>query len=184
MYFAKAWQKGYGSAEGVFREVAGEDDQGLMDILSVFKKDYAAFLNDVMFWYAVVLDTEPNEDGVMEIRDKSCLSEEARIVKHVLNHLADRNPVVISIGDTMFTWQIISAHGELWFSKITSRHYDDYIFYTEEYGRVPLSDDDAFEALRDAVRGSMMIDGWELITDDECSLDDLLSLVNLSLEMI
>ena len=184
MYFAKSWRKGSGSVEGAFRDVAGEDDTGLADILGVFRKDYAAFLNDVMFWFAVVLDTEPNEDGVTVICEKSCLSERSRVVKHVLDRLALDNPTVISVGNTMFVWRLISAHDDIWFSKITSRSYDDYIFYTEEYGCVEPEDDDAYNALRDSIRGSLMIDGWELIDDDESDFEGMLNLVGLSLEAI
>jgi hypothetical protein len=184
MYFFDAWRLGRAYAEGAFCDVAGVDDQGLRDILMTFDKTYAGFINDVLYWYSIAFETEPNDDGSYEIRDPGVLDEDSRIAKHVIDRLSERNPMTIVRGDTMYIWQIVPAHGELWFSKHTHRFHDEYVFCTEEYGRINPRDKDAYHALRDSVRSCFMIDGWELVDDAESNPEDLLCLVDLSLETI
>ena len=184
VYYADFWRHGCGYVEGAFDTVAGKDDRGLSDILIAFGKSYNAFVNDVMFWYSIVLESMPiSDDDVIHIREKDSLKERDRIAKHVVDRLSVDGPLTITQGNTTFVWRIVEASGKLWFSKHTSRSYDGYSFHTEEYGSIKPFDEDEFNALRDSVSSCFAIDGWSIDANNS-NPEDLLCLVNLSLETI
>ena len=54
---------------------------------------------------------------------------------------------------------------------------------SDEYGHFSKNDDDAFEALQDAVRSCICVEGW-VITSHVEDIDELLALVELSYEEI
>jgi len=165
----------------VFEETAGTEDRGLREILDVFHKKYSDFLNDVMLWFSVLIESEPDDDGVYYLFEPSSLNLNARTAKKVLDRLFFANPIVIVVGDVEYLWQMMLAHDTIWFLKSTRYYRDEYVYISDEYGSVPLKDEDAFNALRDSVRSCFFIEGWKII-DTDTDVDEMLALVNLSLE--
>ncbi len=182
-FYANVWQSGRGQIERIFTdEVAGIGDLGLQEILEALDQSYSAFLNHVMYRYGTIARVKPDCDGKKQIRSDSRLSETERIAKNVVDKLSTNEPLVITQGNSTFEWNLVKAHGKIWFSRRTSRDHGSYILYSEEYGRVSKSDSDSFSALRDAIAGCFMLDGWEIQNDN--NPEDLLCLVDLSLETI
>ena len=179
VYYHETWR--CHEASDVFDVIAGIDDRGLLEILGVFHKKYADFLNDVMFWFSIVVETEPNEYGVRKIAKTSILSPDERIVKHVLDRLSSSNPILIATEDAEYLWRIERFRGEIWFLKSTRRYRDEYTFVSNEYGHIQPKDEDAFNALRDAIRSCFYVEGWELI-NVEANVDEKLAIVDLSLD--
>lgn len=182
VFYADVWQSGRGQIEGVFKETAGVDDAGLQDILEALDKPYSAFLNSVLYWYGIVIESKPNCDGKKQIRDNGCLDATGRIAKNVIDKLADNGPLVVVQGNSTFEWNLVKSHEKIWYSRRTLRDHGSYVLCSEEYGRVLSSDPDSFGALRDAISSCFMLDGWEIQKD--CNPEKLLCLVDLSLEAI
>jgi len=178
VYYRATWK--FRERSDVFECTAGPEDEGLLEILSVFHRKYASFVNDVLYWFSVVLEVEPDERGVCEIAVQRKLDADERLVKRVLDRLALNDPIVVAVGDVKYCWQIVKAHGELWFLRSTWLCRDEYIFFSDEYGHVPLDESDALDALRDAVRDCFSVDNWELI-DTDTDVDSMLALVDLTM---
>jgi hypothetical protein len=109
------------------------------------------------------------------------LNLNARTAKKVLDRLFFANPIVVVVGDVEYLWQMMLAHDTIWFLKSTRYYRDEYVYISDEYGSVPLKDEDAFNALRDSVRSCFFIEGWKII-DTDTDVDEMLALVDLSLE--
>ena len=167
----------------VFSDIANVEDRGLKEILNVFNKSYSDFLNDVLYWFSISHEIDFGDDETIRYRDPSQFNSDARLAKTILNRLSDGVPLAIDIEDTTYLWEIVSAHGELWFRRETHRYHGDYVFVTEEFGRVSEKDNDGLEALRDAVRSCFYIDGWKIV-ETEKKPDDMLNIVGLSLEQL
>lgn len=182
VYYADGLRSG--KERDVFGETTGgPGDKGLSFILSVFGKEYGDFLRDVFYWFSVVIETEPNEDGCLEVRSSS-LSDNARIAKKVIDR-SESNPIVITDNNssTDYYWWIIKDRDFIWYLRSVRRMHGEYIFISDEYGCVSQNNVDAVCALRDAVRCPFLSDGAEVI-ETGVNVDEVLALIGLSLEEI
>lgn len=168
--------------DNVFEDTASPNDAGLCEILSVFHRKHSDFIKDTIYWVSVMQNAEP-DDGIYEVAVSGPLCEKDRLVKTVLDRLMTASPLVIETEDLTYVWRIVSANGDLWYQKSTYRRYDEYNYMSDEYGHFSENDDDAFEALQDAVRSCICVEGW-VITSHVEDIDELLALVELSYEEI
>ncbi|MCQ2570773.1 MAG: hypothetical protein MJ154_00785 [Candidatus Saccharibacteria bacterium] len=166
----------------VFEDIASPEDEGLCELLSVFHKKYSDFLKDVIYWVSVIGNLEP-DDGIYEVAVNGPLSQEERIVKTVLDRLMVLSPLVVETEDFTYVWRIVKANGDLWYQKSTYRRYDEYSYATDEYGHFSKDDNDAFNALSDAVLACFCVEGWRITSRIE-DIDDVLALVELTYEEI
>jgi hypothetical protein len=168
------------SAHSVFEGVASEKDEGLMEILAIFGKKYADFLNDVMYWFSIALASGENYQYTYVISDNRTLDDDERLVKIVLKRFEKSEPMIIALGDTFYYWKIAKCNDQIWYSRTTQHCRDYYVSESNEYGHMSLYDEDAIGALRDAILACSNIEGWELVKADE-NLENTLSLVGIEL---
>ena len=181
-FYRNSWY--YHTPCSAFVDVASDEDEELRNILEIFYKKYSDFLNDVLYWYSIVNEADFNEvEDSYTIKAPSELDSDGHLVKNILNRLYAGDPLVIESDGTVYFWEIVKAHGEIWYKRETQRFRDDYIYITEEYGHVPLRDVNAMDAIRDAVRSCFFLDGWELLNEED-NPDSILGIVGLSLEEV
>lgn len=179
-YYSGYWRNNVSS--DVFEAVAGPDDEDLLCILDVLHKKYSDFLNDVLYWFANLVETGPDDSGAYQVV-RSCTSHDnIQLVRAVLRRFATSCPIIIDTEDTEYIWQLAVANHEIWYKRVTRYYRDDYIFISEEYGHVPREDADACAALRDAVRSCFFIEGWEITEGSDEDAKALLATLDLSLD--
>ena len=182
MYYRDFWY--YHIENTAFSDVASCYDEGLLEILDVFNKSYAEFISDVLYWFSISLEVEIDEKlETYKFKDPSRLSSNARLAKKVIDRFSEGVPIVVEVGDTTFLWEAINMRNEIWFKREVQRDHGEYIYITDEWGRVPLDDSDALESFRDAVRSCFYIDGWKII-ETENNLGDFLKVAGVNLDEI
>lgn len=177
-FYYDALRTGTAVKWNLFDDLASAHDEGLGEMLSFFGKTYGEFLNDVFYWYGIICEADQIED---EDEDDECeedaeTTERNHLVKKVLDHLGDHY-LFIDFDDmgVGYYWLFAKANGKIWYS-CSDVFYDDYSYFvgTPGYGYVEESDEDAMEALRDAIRALLAEDGW--IMEDYGETLDLLGL--------
>ena len=179
-YYSGYWRNNVSS--DVFEAIAGPNDEDLLSILDVLHKKYSDFLNDVMYWFANIVETSPDNSGAYEVVRSCTPRDDIHLIRAVLRRFATSCPITIDAEDVEYIWQLASTSGEIWYKRTTRCYCDNYIFISEEYGRVPRKDEDACAALRDAVRSCFFIEGWEITEGSGEDVDAMLATVDLSLD--
>ncbi len=162
----------YGVANelALFTDFASRDDEGLMNILSLFGKTYEEFLLDVFYEFGNYTDSL-----LADLDDECCDDEpdvycsEAQVVKSVLRHLCSAT-LFVDYDDAATSWEFAVANGRMWYRRMDFVFDDeeegDESLYESEIGYFPLDDPDAPEALRDMVRSC-------IVGDKECCYEEM-----------
>ena len=168
---------GAGGEIGLFRDYAGANDPDLAQLLSFFGRDYADFLADVFFWYAVYTETDALLEDCEDADLPSCYTEEERLAQKVIWHLADAE-LTVETADGVFYWEFAKANGRIWFHRVEVEEDGDYVCMVPSFGSIDPGDECAYSALRDAVMADFNDDAAEYFEID----DEVLELLNLELE--
>ncbi len=168
---------GSGNNLSLFRDYAGANDPDLAELLAFFGRDYADFLADVFFWYAVYLET----DALLaecDVEDyPSAYTEEERLAQKVIWHLADME-LTIETSDGVFYWEFAKANGKIWFHRVEVTDGEYYVCMVPSFGSVDPKDECAFSALRDAVIADFTDEDAQYYEAD----GDIFELLDLDLE--
>lgn len=184
-----------GAETDVFGAFAGPDDEGLREVLEVFGKDYKTFQNATMYWFSLLFDDEDDgcEDevdydaayypGTEYVPPGEKMTSQDRIIKTVVERIATCPIWFINKMNHEYCWQIAVANNRFWYWKRKTSYCEGVIAIEDEFGDFAKDDQDAFNALRDAISNSFYEDdNWTLIGDD--NPDKTLSIVGLSKEIL
>ena len=169
---------GSGESLSLFRDYAGANDPDLAELLAFFGRDYADFLSDIFFWYAVYLETDMMLADACDEDFPSAFTEEERLAQKVIWHLADME-LTIETDDGVFYWEFAKANGRIWYHRVEVEDDGEYFLCMMPcFGSIDPNDEDSFSALRDAVIADFVDEDSEYYEVD----GEVLELLNLELE--
>lgn len=179
MFNCNSWRTK--SRNDALYQLITDSDEGLEEILYIFDKSDSDFITDVLYWYGFALTTEPNSDMFYTICDDNSLSEKERVIKKVIDRSETTASITFQQDDTFYSWYITKCSGRLWYLRRIEHYRENYVYFTDEYGSAPLTDEDSVEAIRDAFLGCASAEGC-IVIKTENNPDLQLQSIGLTIE--